>query len=95
MTDTSDPSDVNYDELCHYMKDAERCWNSLDEDMKKRREQLQEALQRAVEFRGEFEKEVLWLNSADGQLSAEWKPRGLSEKFEVEIEQFKVAMYII
>ena len=95
MAEISDSSDINYDELCHYMKDAEKHWNRLNEDMNIRRKQLQEALGRAEEFRDKFKQEMLWLNAADDQLTAEWKSHGLSEKCEEKIEQLKVHNLII
>ena len=87
MTITSDPSDI--DELNHYMENAEKYWTDVDKDMKERRKQLEEALETAGEFRVKFEKEWLWLNNVDN-LIAKWKPHGLPEKCEEEIEQLKV-----
>lgn len=90
MAETSDSSDINYDELCHYMKDAEKCWHRLDEDIKTRIKEFEEASRRAREFKDKFEKGMSWLNTADDQLTAEWKSPGLSEKCEEKIEQLKV-----
>lgn len=87
MTETSDPSDTNYDKLHHNMEDAKK-W--CDEAMTNRRQLLEEALQRAEAFRVVFQEEMLWLNSANDQLAAEWHPHGLSESCEEEIEQHKV-----
>lgn len=92
MTEASDPSDTKCDKLRQYKEDTEKRWNSLDEAMTKRREELERALEKAKEFRVVFQQETMWLNTADDQLAMEWSPRGLSEKCQEEIEQHKVVI---
>ena len=93
MTEASDPDDTKCDKLRQYKEDTEKRWNSLDEAMTKRREELEGALEKAKEFRVVFQQETMWLNSVDDRLTIEWSPRGLSEKCQEEIEQHKVVVY--
>ena len=92
MTEASDPTDTKCDKLRQYKEDTEKRWNSLDETMTRRREELERALEKAKEFSVVFQQETRWLNSADDRLTMEWSPRGLSEKCQEEIEQHKVVV---
>jgi len=92
MKEASDPSDTQCDKLRLYKEDTEKRWNNLDVAMTKRREELERALEKAKEFQEVFQQETQWLNGADDRLSAEWSPRGLSEKCQEEIEQHKVML---
>ena len=90
MKEANDPTDSKCDKLRKYKEDTEQRWNGLDDAMKKRRDQLGRALEKAEEFRVAFQQETLWLNSADDRLTAEWSPRGLPEKCQEEIGQHEV-----
>ena len=90
MAGANDPSDTTCDKLQRYKEDTQKRLNSLEEEVSKRRGQLDKALEKAEEFRAAFKQEKMWLNSADDQLKMEWSPRGLPDKCKEEIEQHKV-----